>query len=174
MYDEFSTHCRSGLGYTLPLLKDKVCVSWQETEVQNLSTTTDGGFHSGESSFLKVSCPPQSRIKDCCSSACSPCESPVTRRRCLSSPEVHPVMGVEHETSGDFLTLGISRRSYPTSPQYGVEVNSKESMSPEMGHQVKRVMNSEAEVENSLHLQMSSRHQVKFVILRFWFSKLCD
>lgn len=53
------------------------------------------------------------------------------------------------------LTLGIPRRS---SPQY--EVNSKESMSPEMGHRVKRAMNSEAEVDNSLDLQMSNRHQV--------------
>lgn len=140
---------RNGLGCTLPLLKDKVCASWQETEVQNLSTTTDIGFQSGES-FLKVSCAPQFRIKDCCSSVCSPCGSPVTRRRCLSSPEV-PAMGVEHEP---MLTLGIPRRS---SPQY--EVNSKESMSPEMGHQVKRVMNSEAEVDNSLDLQMSNRHQ---------------
>lgn len=147
---------RSGLGYALPLLKDKGCASWQETEVQNLSTTTDVGFHSGDS-FLKVSCPPQSRIRDCCSSVCSPCGSPVTRRRCLSSPECHAPVAVEHETSGDFLTLGISSRSYPTSPQY--EVNSKESTSPDMVHQAKRVINSEAEVDNSLHLQMSNRHQ---------------
>lgn len=75
-------------------------------------------------------------------------------------------MGVEHETSGDFLTLGMSSRSYPTSPQCGVEVDSNESMSPEMGHQVKRMRNSEAEVDNPLHLHMSNRHQVKFLVLR--------
>ncbi|KAG0605292.1 hypothetical protein M758_9G046300 [Ceratodon purpureus] len=146
---------RSGLGSTLPLLKD---ASWQENEVQNLSTTTDVGFHSVDS-FSKVSCPPQSKIKDCCSSVCSPCGSPVTRQRCLSSPEVPVLMGADHETSGDFLTLGMSSRSYPTSPQFGVEVDSKESTSPDVGHQVKRSRNSQAEVDNTLQLQMSSHHQ---------------
>jgi len=88
----------------------------------------------------------------------------------LSSPECHAPVGVEHETSGDFLTLGISSRSYPTSSQY--EVNSKESMSPDMVHQAKRVINSEAEVDNSLHLQISNRHQVQFVVLIMYMSRL--
>lgn len=118
-------------------------------------------------SFLKISCPPQSKIKDCCSSVCSPCGSPVTRQRCLSSPEVPVLMGVDHETSGDFLTLGMSSRSYPTSPQFGVEVDSKESMSSEMGHQVKWSRNFQAEVDDTLQLQMSNRHQVNFLFLRF-------
>lgn len=70
------------------------------------------------------------------------------------------------ETSGDFLTLGISSRSYPTSPQFGVEVDSKESMSPEEGNQVKRMRNSQA-LDSALHLQMFYRHEVKFLVLGF-------
>ncbi|XP_024382135.1 uncharacterized protein [Physcomitrium patens] len=144
-----------GPSNTLLLLKDKACAPWQENYTQNLSIITDVGFHSVES-FLKVSCPSKSKIKDCCSSVCSPCGSPVTRQRCLSSPDVPMLTGAE--TSGDFLTLGISSRSYPTSPQFGVEVDSKESMSPEEGNQVKRMRNSQA-LDSALHLQMFYRHE---------------
>ncbi|XP_024398461.1 uncharacterized protein [Physcomitrium patens] len=145
----------SGLDNTLPLLKDKACAALQENEAQNLSTTTDVDYHSVES-FLKVSCPTKSKIKDCCSSVCSPCESPITRQRCLSSSEVPMLMEADHETSGDFLTLGISTRSYPISPQLGVEVNSKESMNHEDSHQVKRIKNFQ---DDALQLQMFNHRE---------------
>lgn len=158
----FFIYCRSGLDNTLPLLKDKACAALQENEAQNLSTTTDVDYHSVES-FLKVSCPTKSKIKDCCSSVCSPCESPITRQRCLSSSEVPMLMEADHETSGDFLTLGISTRSYPISPQLGVEVNSKESMNHEDSHQVKRIKNFQ---DDALQLQMFNHREVKFPAFR--------
>lgn len=144
---ESSTHCRSALGNSSPLLKTRPCATWEDNEAPNV--IQDDGVSDRSS---KGHCTLESKSKDSCSSVC-PSALTLNRHGCFTSPEMPATAKTDHQ---NFLTLGLS--SYPGSPQLEGEVNSQETMNLEDVHRSKGL--DVFHEDDNLELQMCNPQQV--------------